>query len=192
MKVVKNFAGVLLLLLALGAVVFAAKLNTIFQFGRSYGIETNEEVIDFQLKNINGGNFKLTDVKGNLVYLYFGYTNCPNLCPIRMSNLLELSKKITRKDVRFIYITIDPTRDTEAKLSTFSKELGKNFLVLYGDSETIKDITKKYKVFYENIGENQFDHSDKLYLLDKDLQIRLIYLTSHKDILRMEEDLTQF
>ena len=86
MKFVKNIFGGLLLLLSLGAVIFAVKLNTIFQFGGSYGIETNEEIIDFKLKNINGGYFQLNDIKGNLVYLYFGYTNCPNLCPLRMSN----------------------------------------------------------------------------------------------------------
>ena len=138
MKFVKNIFGGLLLLLSLGAVIFAVKLNTIFQFGGSYGIETNEEIIDFKLKNINGGYFQLNDIKGNLVYLYFGYTNCPNLCRLRMSNLLQLSKKITRKDIRYIYITIDPAEDTETKLIAFSKELGEKFLVLYGNAETIK------------------------------------------------------
>ena len=186
MKFVKNIFGGLLLLLSLGAVIFAVKLNTIFQFGGSYGIETNEEIIDFKLKNINGGYFQLNDIKGNLVYLYFGYTNCPNLCPLRMSNLLQLSKKITRKDIRYIYITIDPAEDTETKLIAFSKELGEKFLVLYGDSETIKVITKKYKIFYESLEENQWNHSDK------DLRIRLIYLTSHNDISKMKEDLDQF
>lgn len=187
----KLIFGISFLLLSLISIIIVPKLTTLFQFGNSYGIETKAEMIDFKLKNVNGDNFQLSDLKGNLVYIYFGYTNCVNLCPLRMSSLLELSKQVIRKDVRYIYITIDPKQDIEEKLKAFSKGLGEKFSFLYSDTETIKEIAKKYKIYFETLDENQWNHSDRLYLLDKDLKIRFIYLTSHNDISRLKDDLNQ-
>lgn len=134
---------------------------------------------DFQLTDHNGKPRTLADFKGKVVAIFFGYTHCPDVCPITLGELAivanELGKDAGRMQV--LFITADPERDTPAVLSKYVPAFHPGFLGLYGDADAMARTAKEFKVFYQKQplpgGGYSVDHSAGTYIYDTAGRLRL-------------------
>ena len=132
----------------------------------------------------SGGNFtlnsadgpvSLSDYKGKVVVLYFGYTYCPDICPTSLalfSNALSQLSKKQIADIQPIFISVDPERDTLDRLKLYAKYFHQNFIGITGSSEAIKQAADLYGAAYRRVEQESatgyiVDHSAYLYLVDK-------------------------
>lgn len=135
---------------------------------------------DFSLPDFNGKMRHLADFKGKVVLLFFGYTQCPDVCPTTMAELSTVMKELgpLSDQVQVIFVSLDPDRDTKEMLAQYVPAFDKRFLGLVGDKEQTEKFAKDFKIFYEKIpgktpGSYTIDHSAGSYVFDKQGHIRL-------------------
>jgi protein SCO1/2 len=135
---------------------------------------------DFQLTDHNGQPRGLKDFAGKVVVMFFGYTQCPDVCPTTMTELVEV-KKLLGKDgdkLQGIFVTVDPERDTPEVLKAYMANFDPTFLALYTTPDKLVQVAKDYKVFYKKAeGKTAtsytMDHSAGSYVYDTKGQLRL-------------------
>ncbi|TGO29500.1 hypothetical protein BPAE_0014g00510 [Botrytis paeoniae] len=134
----------------------------------------------FELLDHKGGKFSSEDMKGKYSLVYFGFTHCPDICPEELDKMAQMIDLINNSPTRTsstpallpIFITCDPARDTPAVLATYLAEFHPSIIGLTGTWEQIKDICKKYRVYFstpEGVQKGQdylVDHSIYFYLMD--------------------------
>ncbi len=135
---------------------------------------------DFALTDHNGKARTLADFKGKVVLLFFGYTQCPDVCPTTLSELAQVMKEMGPKadQVQVLFVTVDPERDTQALLAQYVPAFDKRFLGLYGDAKATAAVAKEFKVFYAKVegreeGAYSMDHTAGSYVFDTTGKIRL-------------------
>jgi protein SCO1/2 len=135
---------------------------------------------DFQLTDHNGRPRSLKDFQGKVVVLFFGYTQCPDVCPTTMTELAE-TKKLLGKDgerLQVLFVTVDPERDTPEVLKGYMGNFDPSFLALRGTPEQLAAMAKDFKVYYKkNAGPSPtsytMDHSAASYVYDPQGRLRL-------------------
>lgn len=135
---------------------------------------------DFQLTDHNGKSRSLADFKGKAVVMFFGYTHCPDVCPTTLSTLTRAMTLLGEKakKVQVLFVTIDPTRDTQALLAKYVPAFNPEFLGLYGDEAATAKVAKDYRIFYQKQQANgsknyDMDHSAGTYIIDPAGKLRL-------------------
>ncbi|WP_163832436.1 SCO family protein [Spartinivicinus ruber] len=121
----------------------------------------------------NQGPVSLTDFQGKGVILFFGYTNCPDVCPTGLSTLTQALKqlpKATQQQLQPIFITLDPTVDTPSRLSEYLQYFHPNFIGLSSNQHTLQQVTQDYHVIYKRQPQSnsEFDfiqHTAYFYLI---------------------------
>jgi len=123
---------------------------------------------DFSLTGPEGETVSLEDFRKKVVLIYFGYTFCPDVCPITLSNLKLLMLGLGEKaeDVQVIFISIDPERDTYEKLKDYVPYFHPTFIGLTGSEADIAALAKKYQTFY----------------LKQNVESEAVYLMAHTDV----------
>ena len=136
---------------------------------------------DFKLTDHNGKARSLADFRGKAVVLFFGYTQCPDVCPTTLSNLRETMALLgdDAGRVQVLFATLDPERDTQALLAQYVPAFHPSFLGLYADEKTIAAVAKDFKVFYvkqpgKTPGSYSVDHSTGSYAFDPQGKLRLL------------------
>lgn len=128
---------------------------------------------DFTLDSANGP-VSLKDYRGKLVLIYFGYTFCPDVCPTSLAATTEGLKQLTPEEaarVAMIFISVDPERDTPARLKEYAEFFHPNLVGLTGTAENLAAIAKAYGVFYAKQkldtagGDYVVDHSSDTYII---------------------------
>ena len=135
---------------------------------------------DFQLTDHNGQPRSLQDFKGKVVVLFFGYTQCPDVCPTSMTELAEV-KTLLGPDgdkLQGLFVTIDPERDTPSVLKGYMANFDPSFLALYTTPDKLAIVAKDYKVYYKKVeGKTPtsytMDHSAGSYIYDTQGRLRL-------------------
>ena len=135
---------------------------------------------DFQLTDHNGQPRSLKDFRGNLVVVFFGFTQCPDVCPTSMAELSE-AKKLLGADgdkVQGLFITLDPERDTPEVLKAYMANFDPGFLALRGTPDQVAATAKEFKVFFRKVpGQTAtsytLDHSAASFTFDKQGRLRL-------------------
>ncbi len=125
----------------------------------------------------------MKDFRGKLVVLFFGYTQCPDVCPTSMAELAE-AKKLLGADgdkLQGLFVTVDPDRDTTEVLKAYMGNFDPTFLALRGTPEQLAEMAKEYKVYYKKAeGKTPtsytMDHSAASYVYDTKGQLRLYTL----------------
>ncbi|MES2742850.1 MAG: SCO family protein [Pseudomonadota bacterium] len=122
----------------------------------------------------------LADFKGKVVVLFFGYTQCPDVCPTTMAELAGAMQQLGPQadQVQVLFVTVDPERDTQALLAEYVPAFDKRFLGLYGSAAATAEVAKEFKVFYAKVegktpGSYTVDHTAASYVFDKNGKIRL-------------------
>lgn len=135
---------------------------------------------DFSLKDFNGKLRTLADFKGKVVVVFFGYTQCPDVCPTTLSDLAGAMKRLgpLADKVQVLFITVDPERDTPQLLAQYVPAFDPRFLGLAGDLAATEKVAKDFKVFYQKVpgkapGSYSMDHTAGLYIYDPVGRIRL-------------------
>ncbi len=134
---------------------------------------------DFTLTHISGDK-SLKDLKGKPSVLYFGFTSCPDICPLSLNKLNKVIDKIGPKThglINKVFISVDYKRDDPKKVDEYGRYFSDDFISLAGSEEQIKDITKKYAVHFEFVPLKDsalgytVDHTSRFYLLGADGKI---------------------
>jgi protein SCO1/2 len=135
---------------------------------------------DFSLTDPAGQTRRLADFRGKVVVVFFGYTQCPDICPTTLTGMAETMKLLgdQAKNVQVLFITLDPERDTPQLLAKYAPAFYPTFLGLYGDPQTIAKTAQTFKVFYQkqpgsNPNVYSIDHSAGSYVFDPKGRLRL-------------------
>ena len=135
---------------------------------------------NFRLTDHMGKQRTLSDFKGKVVLLFFGYTHCPEVCPNTLAELARVMKRLgpDADKVQVLFITLDPERDTQALLAQFVPSFNPKFIGLYGTPAQIAETAKEYRLFYSkqpgtSPGNYTLDHSVGTYIYDPSGKLRL-------------------
>ena len=132
------------------------------------------------LPDQNGKPRTLDDFKGKVTVVFFGYTQCPDVCPTTMAELAQVKKSLGKdgERVQGVFVTVDPERDTPAALQAYMASFDPSFVALRGTLEQTKATAKEFKVFYAKVpgkveGSYTMDHTAGSYVLDTKGNVRL-------------------
>lgn len=135
---------------------------------------------DFHLPDTDGKVRSLQDFKGKAVVVFFGYTQCPDVCPTTMADIAQAKKLLGPEGgkVQGIFITIDPERDTPELLKAYVANFGPDFVALRGTPEQTAAAAKDFKVYYKKVegktpGSYTMDHSAASFVYDPQGRLRL-------------------
>ncbi|MEB0134268.1 SCO family protein [Actimicrobium sp. CCC2.4] len=135
---------------------------------------------DFALTDHNGKARTLADFKGKAVLVFFGYTQCPDVCPTTMAEMATVMKELGPQadKVQVLFVTLDPERDTQALLSQYVPAFDARFLGLYGDNAATVAVAKEFKIFYQKVAGKSadsytIDHTAGSYVFDPQGRVRL-------------------
>ena len=134
---------------------------------------------DVRLTDHNGKPRTLAEFKGKVVAVFFGYTHCPDVCPVTLSELAAVANELGKDAARLqvLFITVDPERDTPEVLAKYVPAFNPAFLGLYGDADATARTGKEFKVFYRKQstpgGGYTVDHSAGTYIYDTTGRLRL-------------------
>jgi len=143
--------------------------------------------LTFDLNNDSGQSVTASDYRGKIVLLYFGYTHCPDICPATLGTVaLALHQLGTDADqVRVLFVSVDPKRDTTAVLKQYVNAFGPQFVGLSGTDDQLESLAKRYRVAYsrdkpDTQGNYTVTHSSAIFIFDGDGKSRLLALSASK------------
>jgi protein SCO1/2 len=135
---------------------------------------------DFHLPDADGRVRSLADFQGKLVALFFGYTQCPDVCPTTMAELAEAKKLLGPQGdkLQVVFVTVDPDRDTPQVLKGYMGNFDPTFVALRPSPSQLEAVAKDFKVYYKKVDGNTptsytMDHSAATYVYDTKGQLRL-------------------
>ena len=133
-----------------------------------------------ELTDTDGKQRSLGDWRGKVVVVFFGYTQCPDVCPTTMAELAQIRTQLGADGDRLetVFVTIDPERDTPEVLKAYVANFGPNVVALRGDAEQTAAAAKEFKVFYAKVpgktaGSYTMDHSAASFVFDPAGRVRL-------------------
>jgi protein SCO1/2 len=138
---------------------------------------------DFELAATDGGHFRLSDQRGDVVLMFFGYTSCPDVCPTTLAEARRVLQDLgdDAEHVTFLFITVDPERDTPAVLATYTGAFHPEIVGLTGTPDELEAVRQAYGVVAEKeVLEGSatgyiVNHTARVFLVDAEGQLRLSY-----------------
>lgn len=144
-------------------------------------IQSPEPSHDFTLTSVNS-DVSLSDFRGKVVLIYFGYTFCPDVCPGTLGNVAQALRDMGSKaeDVQLIMVSLDPERDTPEKLAEYMDHFHPSFIGITGTKEELDKVASLYGIYYQkNEGSNAtgylIDHTATLLVLDREGYLKLVF-----------------
>jgi protein SCO1 len=141
---------------------------------------------DFTLTNQDNQPFHLQDVRGKPVLMFFGYTSCPDMCPMTMSRITGALSRAGRpaSDVVTLFVSVDPKRDTPAVLKAYVKSLSTPLVALTGTEEEVARVASLYHASYEIVptGTPNYlvNHTSAIFLIDRQGRLRQYFKFDEK------------
>lgn len=173
LRIARALAAVLAALLLVACGAGGPKFRASDVTGASFGR-------DFALQDPDGRQRTLADFRGKAVVVFFGYTQCPDVCPTTLATLAEAMRKLgpDADRVQVLFITVDPERDTAALLKQYVPAFDPRFVGLRGDADATARTAKEFKVLYEKVpgttpGSYTMDHSAGSFVFDPKGRLRL-------------------
>lgn len=143
--------------------------------GAEFGREFSSPLTDH-----TGHPRRLADYKGKAVVIFFGYTQCPDVCPTTLSTMAEVMKLLGNdaRNVQVLFVTVDPERDTRELLAAYVPQFHPSFVGLYADAATTAATALEFKVFYQKQAGTtpqtySVDHTANSYVYDPQGRLRL-------------------
>lgn len=134
----------------------------------------------FDLVDASGQRRQLSDFKGKVVVLFFGYTQCPDFCPTTLSEWVQVKKSLADKGdkLQTVFITLDPERDNPELLQAYMAGFDPSFIALIPQLNQLPDLAKHFKIYYKKVdtgsaGHYTMDHSAGTYVYDTSGRLRL-------------------
>ena len=137
---------------------------------------------DFPLTDHNGQARTISDFRGKVVVVFFGFTQCPDVCPTSMQELAEVKRQLGADGGRLqgIFITVDPERDTPEVLKQYMGNFDPGFLALRGEPDQLAAVAKDFKIYYKKVDGKTptsytMDHSAGSYVYDPAGRLRVYH-----------------
>lgn len=151
-------------------------------------LETPTQVSAFDLTAADGQRVTLDTWQGDVRLVFFGYTRCPDVCPLTLGRLAKVYEDIGKpEDLKVIMITVDPQNDTPRITQDYASSFDPGFIGLGGSSSDIADAARAFFIGYRGIESRDFVHTDSVAVLDREGRMRLIY--GQDKVARLSEDL---
>ncbi|MDX1668254.1 MAG: SCO family protein [Limnobacter sp.] len=135
---------------------------------------------NFKLKDLSGKERTMDSYEGQVVAMFFGYTNCPDACPITLQQLAAVKQELTAKadGLQVLFVSVDPERDTPELLRQYVPQFHPSFNALTGSMEELKPLLEGMRVYHAKSGDTEsdnylVDHSSSVYIFDKNGNPRL-------------------
>ena len=140
-------------------------------------IDPPRAVNDATFTDQAGKTRHLIDLKGKLTLLFFGYTNCPDVCPITLSDFSRVRLALGKQSdkANFVFISVDPARDTPPVLTKYLASFDPSFIGLATDNDTLQKVAKDFEVVFAPEENGVVGHSTRSYLLDAQGRLRVSY-----------------
>lgn len=136
----------------------------------------------FELNNADGQSFQLQQLDGQVVIMFFGYTSCPDVCPVTLTEFLRIREELGKQagQVSFVFVTVDPERDTPERMRKYLTNFDPEIIGLTGERGELESVWADYGVYQAkaddgNGGNYLVDHSSRTYIIDQDGNLRLTY-----------------
>jgi protein SCO1/2 len=137
---------------------------------------------NFTLNDQDGRTFQMSDQRGRIVLLFFGYTSCPDVCPTTLAVFKQVRAQLSNQveQVRFVFVTVDPERDTLERIKTYLGAFDPSFIGLSGSEAELTPVWRDYGVYRKKqLGSGAtgylMDHSARVYLVDAQGNLRLTF-----------------
>jgi protein SCO1/2 len=169
-----------LLIGAVAAGVFLFSKPDSFR-GTTYG-EPYPVAPDIQLTRAAGIDFRLSQMRGKIVALFFGYTSCPDICPTTMAELRQALEKVGSQadQVQVLFVTVDPQRDTPERIQEYVDHFNPKFIGLSGSESDLAKVWNDYGVFRQvvegsSVAGYLVDHTARVTLIDQQGNLRVSF-----------------
>src|SRR6185437_10666666 len=146
--------------------------------------------LDFHMTRASDGAAVTGETyRGHVTLLYFGYTNCPDVCPATLANLTGMLAKLQDRNIRILFVTVDPNRDSLALLQQYARAFSPQIEGLRGTDNQLADLARRYRVAYSVDSKPPYTvmHSNAVFVFDRDGRARLV-TTDTDDVDSMAED----
>lgn len=135
---------------------------------------------DFELQDVDGKTRRLADYRGKVLAVFFGFTQCPDVCPTTMGELKTVKEELGAQgaDLVPIFISVDPERDTAELLRQYSAAFGADFVALRGSLAQTEAVAREFKAYFKKVPNEKgdgysVDHSAAVYLFDRQGRVRV-------------------
>ncbi len=134
---------------------------------------------DFTLTTHEGEEFRLSDQTGQAIGIFFGYTGCPDICPLTLGFMAHAAEKLGEdaEDVTFLLVTVDPERDDPERLKSYISRVDAPIIALTGEREVLDQVWDDYDIFVERQeredGSYLVDHSGQIWLIAPDGELTM-------------------
>jgi protein SCO1/2 len=149
---------------------------------KPHGIDLtgSDHAKDFQLVDHHGTPRSLADFRGKAVMVFFGFTQCPDVCPTSLARAVEIKQRLGDQgaQLQVLFVTLDPERDAPQILAAYMDAFDPGFLGLRTDLERTRETAKAFKVFFQKVPTGNsytLDHSSLTYVYDRAGQLRLAF-----------------
>ena len=173
--------GSFLMILIVGAAVLLFAKPASFR-GTTFG-EPYPQASEFALTRSDGSSFRLSAMRGDVVLLFFGYTSCPDVCPTTMAELKVALAELNAEDaarVKVLFVTVDPERDTPARVQEYVDQFNTDFIGLSGTQAELEKIWQAYGIYREIVPNASaagytVDHTARVTLIDPQGNMRVSF-----------------
>jgi protein SCO1/2 len=140
------------------------------------------------LEHVDRGTVALADFESSLLLVFFGYTRCPDVCPLTLARVAKAYKDLGEpENVQLVMITIDPANDTPEVVQSYVSGFHPEFIGLGGPNTGIAQAARAFFIGYRQTVESHFNHTDAIAVLDSQRRLRYIY--NQERVVRLTEDL---
>lgn len=140
------------------------------------------QAMDFELQQPDGTSFRLSEQRGHVVLIYLGYTNCPDFCPATLAKFQQVAERLEEKaaNVEFVFITVDPDRDTPEVIAAYVDRFNADFIGLTGSALELERVWNGYGAgrFIEEVDSQLgyvVSHSTRVWVIDKNGLLRVTF-----------------
>lgn len=142
----------------------------------------------FELTTATGERVTLEHWRGEVVLVFFGFTRCPDVCPLTLGRLAKVYRDLgSPEDVQVVMITVDPENDTPELTQRYAGSFDPSFVGLGGSTGDIANAARTFFIGYRDLGDADFLHTDSVGLLDREGRLRFVY--GQDKVARLAEDL---
>ncbi len=197
----RSISYALLLICALAALALAPRLASLFQAGDYYGLALDRPLPDVALRDARHQSFRISELRGEPFYVYFGYLRCRTVCPLSLRTLRGLIAAPAAQDVPILYVNLNPAEHDSDTLRGYQQSFGDRMIFAYGNRAQLIEAARAFHASFYIPDANaergsalagadeDIEHTDAIYLVDADMNLRFMYLNTRRKVTGMLDDL---